>query len=234
VTKELQHANCDRICPAFTIAGDTFQAVEREGSKDVVLHKGALRKLNQQTQQRSLRSFELVKTTEAFVEIRCFKVSKKTRRSVAAQGTRRSTVSGVGEEQLVPSAVWQLNWTSTEALAMVLPANAGGSRKRSTHTSATEGTTVCPFSVAGLLNSKSQKQEQLVLEAETPEDRAQWVEAINEAMQELMMRALRQNHICGFKVLRIQDGRDGMVVSVSVWSVFPFGECFRLVSVSVW
>jgi hypothetical protein len=181
-------------------------AEEGQVNEDVTIHKSVLYKLNQSRQQRKMRTFELARTTEGFFEMRCFDLSKKKSRGSTAGGEQH------------PTAVWQLNWTSTEALAIIPHTGASGKPRKGSSRSSTAQTkrdeaSSWSFSVAGLLNNKNLKQEQLVLESSTQAGAAQWVEAIKQAMQELMARALLREDICGFKVLRIQEDRSGMVVS---------------------
>jgi hypothetical protein len=163
-----------------------------------------LHKLNKKRGQRRQKAFELVKTTKGIVELRCFDVPK-------AKGRSSTVDQQLQQQQQQPTSVWQLNWTTTEALAIAPPAEAsGGSRKASSRSSATR-TKSWPFTVAGLLSSK-QKQEKLEFEATREAEADEWVGAIGQAMQELMALALEHGHICAFKVLRIQQDSMGIVV----------------------
>jgi hypothetical protein len=171
-----------------------------------VIRTGVLHKLHSKRQQRRLRNFELVRTTDGSVEMRCVEGPKKKGRASTAAG---------GEQH--PTAVWQLNWTSTEALA-VASARGDQKKKKSTRKSSAARTKAAQgqgwsFSVAGLLNSKSLKQEQLLLEASAQDDAARWRNTINETMQESMAREFGRKIICGLKVLRIHVEGASMEVS---------------------
>jgi hypothetical protein len=207
VTRQLQLLNLDRIRPSVTLNALCTDVIE-----DVTLCKGMLHKLHPKTRQRKLRCFELVRTTEGFFEIRCFDLSKKKGRG--------STLGG--EEH--PTAVWQLNWTSTDALAITpITANAsGGQTRKGSSRSSTDrmkagakGQT-CVFSVTGLLNSKHLTQEQLLLEAPAQDDVARWMKTINDTMQQSMAREFGREFICGLKVLRIHMDGASMAVSAVI------------------
>jgi hypothetical protein len=181
-----------------------------DGVEDVklrkgVIQKGVLHKHNPKRQQRKLRTFEVVRTTEGGVELRCSEGPKKKGRASAA-----------GSEQQ-PAAVWQLNWTSTEALA-VASASRDQKKKKSARKSSTARAKGAKgqgqlFRVAGLLSSKSMKQEKLLLEAPAQDDAARWMHAINSTMQESMARELGREVVCGLKVLRIHMEGASMEVS---------------------
>jgi hypothetical protein len=206
VISQLELLNLDRIRPSVT--PDAFDMGGRAPAQDATLHKGVLHKLNPKRQQRKLRTFEVLRTTEGYVELRCSEGPKKKGRASAA-----------GSEH--PNAVWQLNWTSTEALAVSQVASASGdqkkkksSRKSSTARAKGQGQGQgWSFRVAGLLNSKSMKQEKLLLEAPAQDDAARWMDAINGTMQESMARELGRDVVCGLKVLRIHMEGASMEVS---------------------
>jgi hypothetical protein len=173
-----------------------------------VIHKGVLHKLNPKRQQRKLRTFEVVQTTAGGVELRCSEGPKKKGRASAA-----------GSEH--PNAVWQLNWTSTEALAVSQVASGDQKKKKSSRKSSTaraKGAKGWSFSVAGLLSSKSMRPEQLLLEAPAQDDAARWMDTINGTMQESMARELGRKVVCGLKVLRIHMEGASMEVS-AVWFI---------------
>jgi hypothetical protein len=60
------------------------------------------------------------------------------------------------------------------------------------------------------------RQEKILLEAPREEECTQWLGAIQQAMQDMMARAMGRGDICGFKVLRIHQDGAGMVVSAVV------------------
>jgi hypothetical protein len=203
----------DRIRPSINT---TFGAQEVGVVQDTMIRKGVLHKVNQKRKQRKLKTFELAKTAEGFVEIRCFEAPSAKRASAVVDGKH-------------PTVVWQLNWTSTEAMAITITSRGdrsgdiksnrkGSSRSSIARAKQAEGAT-WSFSVAGLLNSKNQKQEQLSLEASTQEDAAHWVDAITTTMQQSMAREFGREVICGLKVLRIHMDGASMEVSASAMNL---------------